>query len=73
MTPTVDREQLAALGMLRQRFGNVQVLAVIDQPATQAGGPGGGRRNASATRSFLKEIRPRAAPRRLQWPSPACF
>ena len=50
MTPTVDREQLAALGMLRRRFGNVQVLAVIDQPATQAGGPGGGRRNASATR-----------------------
>jgi hypothetical protein len=38
-TPTVDREQLTAPGMLRQRFGNVQILAVIDQPATRADGP----------------------------------
>jgi hypothetical protein len=40
MRPTVDREQLAALRMLRQRLGDVQVLAVQPrEPAEGAGTP----------------------------------
>ncbi|HEV8652530.1 MAG TPA: hypothetical protein VG276_24865 [Actinomycetes bacterium] len=38
MTPTVDRDQLAALRMLRRRFGNVQVLAVERRGVEGGGG-----------------------------------
>jgi hypothetical protein len=33
MTPTIDREQVAALRALRRGLGHVQVLEVVDQPS----------------------------------------